>query len=189
MGHAVTTVQLRDSAGDTWDRGRHGLGQACRFDAPPLIPTRLPRLRSTLGPHLWLLVALISGSPATAHAQRAGGSIGVSLTILEPLATRAIEVTGFRLGRDGRVTLETTAPTAGRISQLVMARVSSSANGFQPVEQPPVLLGGERGGEGAVALDARAQRMSHRVDVGRAAPGAEAREVQLRIEYLVVAGT
>lgn len=188
MGHAVTTVQLRDSTGDTWNRGRHSLGQTCRFDAPPLMPTRLPRLCSTLGPCLGLVVALISGSPATSHAQRAGGSIGVSVTILEPVATRAVEVTGFRLERDGRATLETTAPAAGRISQLVMARVWSSANGFQPAEEPPVLLGGDRGAEVA-ALDAGTQRMSHRVDVGRAAPGAKAREVQLRFEYLVVAGT
>jgi hypothetical protein len=150
--------------------------------------TRLARpSHSTQGICLGLLAALLGGSTATADAQRVGGSIGVSLTILESVATRAVALTGFRLEPDGRATLETTAPTAGRISQLVMARVSSSADGFRPVDATPVLLSGGRDEE--AGRGAGAPRMRHRVDIGRTTSGAAVRDVRLRIEYLVVAGT
>lgn len=135
-----------------------------------------------------LVVALVGGVAGPAGAQRAGGSIDVSLTIVESVETRAVEVTGFRLDGDGRATIETTASGAGAVSRIVMARVSSSASGFRPVELAPALLPGDRG-TGAATPDVGAQRMSRRVDVGRATPGPVARDVQLRIEYLVVAGT
>ena len=142
-------------------------------------------LRSTPLPMLALAAILAGVLPANAAAQRVGGSIGVSLTILEPVTTRGVEVTGFRVDKDGRATLETTAPTTGQTSQLVMARVSSSANGFQPVEQAPVLVAGDRRDAAASA----ASRMSYRVDVGGAGAAGAPRDVQLRIEYLAVAGT
>jgi hypothetical protein len=146
------------------------------------MPLSLP---STSLPMLALAAVLTGVLPADAAAQRVGGSIGVSLTILEPVTTRGVEVTGFRVDKDGRATLETTAPTTGQTSQLVMARVSSSANGFQPVEQAPVLVAGERRDAPARA----ASRMSYRVDVGGAGAAGAGRDVQLRIEYLAVAGT
>lgn len=143
------------------------------------MPTHSPLALRSMMP--WLAAALFAAAaPGAAKAQSVGGSIGVSLTILEPVTTRAVEVTGFRLDRDGRATLETTAPTSSKTSQLVMARVSSSANGFQPVAQAPVLLPGDRAG---------VPHLSYRVDVGHAAAASDARDVQLRIEYLAVAGT
>lgn len=148
---------------------------------------RFPRPSdATLVSRLGFLMALVAGAAGTADGQRAGGSIGVSLTILESVETRAVGITGFRLERDGRATVETTAPIAGKI---VMARVASSANGFQPVEQAPVLLRGDRGEPGPATPWAGSQRITHRVDVGRATGGSGPRDVQLRIEYLVVAGT
>lgn len=142
-----------------------------------------PSTRSTLP--LWTCLAwvLIGLAPSVASGQRVGGSIGVSLTILEPVATRAVEVTGLRLRRDGTAVFQTTAPTAAQASQIVMTRVSSSTNGFVPVGQAPTLL------RGAGDADSAAQQMSYRVDVGRAATADAPRDVQLRIEYLAVAGT
>ena len=132
-----------------------------------------------------LAVVLVVSLPATAAAQRVAGSIGVSLTVLEPVASHAVQVTGLRLERNGTAVVETTPPTSGKVSQVVMTRVSSSANGFAPANQVPALVGGTP----AEARDAvGARRLSHRVDIGRVA-GDGPRDVQVRIEYLAVAGT
>jgi len=151
------------------------------------MPIRLMRpMRSLPGHCLGMVVALLFGVSATAGAQRTGGSIDVSLTIVESVETRALEVTGFRLEGDGRATIETTSSGAGAVSRIVMTRVSSSASAFRPVELAPALLAGatEIG-----APDVGARRMSRLVDVGGASPEPIARDVRLRIEYLVVAGT
>jgi len=144
---------------------------------------------STFGRCLGLVIALLGAAMRTADAQRAGGSIGVSLTILESVETRAARITSFRFERDGHATIETTAASAGRVSRIVMARMANSAGGFQPVGQVPVLLPGDGGGAEPMTSGAGSQRITHRVDVGRASPGSIARDVRLRIEYLVVAGT
>lgn len=133
-----------------------------------------------------LAAALLALRPESARAQRVGGAIGVSLTVLEPVATQAVEVTALRVGRDGIATLETTAPTAGPTSQLVMARVTSST-GAAAARRSAVILGGGAAGTDRGRRDG--DRISHRIDVGRAAPSAATRDVQLRIEYLAVAGT
>jgi hypothetical protein len=116
--------------------------------------------------------------PAMAGAQQVGGSLGVSLTILKPVTTQPVRVTGFSVDRDGVARLETTAPTTAHASQLVMTTVASSTRGFAPVEQTPALV--------AAADDAT--RLSYRLDVGRASGSAD-RAVELRVQYLTVAGT
>jgi hypothetical protein len=141
-----------------------------------LIPTQ-PR-RSCFG--RWALVAglLLSAAPATARGQQVGGAIGVSLTVLQPVSTQPVRVTEFHVDRDGVAHLETTAPTSAHASQLVMATVASSASGFSPVPQSPALL----------AADAADARLSYRLQVGRATGGTQ-RPVELRVQYLTVAGT
>jgi hypothetical protein len=126
---------------------------------------------------------LAAATPRLARAQRVGGSIGVSLTILQPVATQTVRVTGFSIDENGVARLETTAPTSGEASQLVMASVASSTNGFARVQQTPVVLRGV----GGSADEAR--RMSYLVNVGRPSPVTPQRDVELRIEYLAVAGT
>jgi hypothetical protein len=116
--------------------------------------------------------------PALAGAQQVGGSLGVSLTILKPVTTQAVRVTGFTVDRDGVARLETTAPTTAHASQLVMATVASSTRDFAPVEQAPAL----------VAAADEATRLSYRLDVGRPSGSAD-RAVELRVQYLTVAGT
>jgi hypothetical protein len=133
-----------------------------------------------------LVAALLALQPESALGQRVGGAIGVSLTVLEPLATQAVEVTALRVGRDGIATVETTAPTTGPTSQLVMARVTSFAGATEARRAAVVHYGNAVGaGDGR----RRGGRISHRIDVGRAAASAPIRDVQLRIEYLAVAGT
>lgn len=141
---------------------------------PPLRPTA-PALLTVLA------AALLALAPERASAQRVGGSIGVSLTVLEPVAASAAEVTALRIGRDGIALVETTVPTSGPTSQLVMARVTSSAGGAAARPAPVVPR--------ALGVAAEGARIGHRIDVGRAAASAATRDVQLRIEYLAVAGT
>jgi hypothetical protein len=129
------------------------------------------------------LALLAAATPSLAGAQRVGGSIGVSLTILQPVATQAVRVTGFSIDENGVARLETTAPTSGEVSQLVMASVASSTNGFARVRQAPVILRGVGASTGA------ARRMSYLVNVGRTSPVTSQRDVELRVEYLAVAGT
>jgi hypothetical protein len=148
--------------------------------------------RSARRPFTTTLAALIAlamvGLPMRAQGQRVGGSIGVSLTVLEPVTTQSVEVTDFRVDRAGTATLETTAPTSGLASQVVMTRVASSANGFVPVRLAPVLLRGARSANAESSSGTR--RMRYLVDVGQVASEAGTpRDVELRIEYLAVAGT
>jgi hypothetical protein len=132
-----------------------------------------------------ILLALFAFAvaPQRTAAQRVGGSLGVSLTVLQPVGSRAIEVTGFHVNRDGTASFRTTAPTAAQVSQLVMTRVLSSANAFAPASQRPAMLCPDR------AANAAECELSYRVDVGRSDAGGAPRDVQLRIEVLAVAGT
>jgi hypothetical protein len=145
------------------------------------MPARRPTAssaRSALARTALLAGFAIAAMPALAQSQQVGGALGASLTILKPVTTQPVRVTGFTVGRDGVARLETTAPTTAHASQLVMATVASSTSGFAPVEQIPALVAG--------ADDAT--RLSYRLDVGRAS-GEAGRPVELRIQYLTVAGT
>lgn len=152
------------------------------------MPHRSPSLtrQTTLALATLLAAALLALQPERALGQRVGGAIAVSLTVLEPVATQAVEVTSLHIGRDGIATVETTAPTTGPTSQLVMTRVTSSAGATAAGQSAVVPRGSAVGAEDALRGGAR---ISHRIDVGRAAASAGARDVQLRIEYLAVAGT
>jgi|SRR4051794_26846144 hypothetical protein len=133
-------------------------------------------------------IAVTGGAASLARAQQVTGSIGTSLTILAPIAAQP-RVTGFELGRDGVVRIEGTVPdlagaqrggsAAGGMSELVLARVSSSAVAFTADAQPPASLGAS-GGE---------QRLLHVVKLRRAARALDTQRVELRVEYVIFAGT
>ncbi|PYP75106.1 MAG: hypothetical protein DMD35_22375 [Gemmatimonadetes bacterium] len=121
--------------------------------------------------------------PWVASAQHIGGAVGVSLTIVPPVAAPTVAVTALRIDRDGTATFRTTAPTIALASPLVMTRVSSSVNGFVPTRYMPALPCGTR------ETECTARGLRYHVDVGRSVDSTVQRDVHLRIEYLVVAGT
>ena len=124
------------------------------------------------------LIVATSGAATVSRAQPVASSIGASLTILQPLATQPVRVTGFSLGRDGVARIETTAPTSAQASQLVMTRISNSATGLAPEPQVPELL----------PPSSATARIRYLVNVGRAPPTPVARRLELRVEYVIVAG-
>jgi len=130
-------------------------------------------------------------SATAAHAQRADGSIGVSLEILQPVSTQAVRVVGFSVDAAGMATLRTTSPVHGSASQVVMTSVASSATNFELVQQRPALVRGEqRTDESSAGSTAESTQMSYVVNVGLVNnEAANARPVQLQIRYLAVAGT
>jgi len=128
-----------------------------------------------------LAVALLLGSGSIAHAQsmRDGGSIGVSLTILPPVSTQPVRVIGFDVDRNGVATLQTTAPTSASVSQIVMASVVRETAGAATAtaESPlaPTMV---------ASPDLR-----YVVDLGAPRATVARQPVQLRLQYLTVAGT
>jgi hypothetical protein len=130
-----------------------------------------------------LVVATLGAvHPVTAEGQRADGAIGVSLIIVPPAAARPVTITGIRIDRAGMATIRTTSSAASRTTALVLARVSRSASDLAAGRYalaPPCDL-----------PRAECEReIEFRVDVGRKEPGAARRDVRLRMELLVVAGT
>jgi len=125
------------------------------------------------------VIAATGGAASVGRTQQVTGSIGVSLTILAPAAGPQLRVSGFDLGRDGILRLETTLPTSAATSQLVMTRISRSTTGFALEPQPPML----------VSPSSTESRMRYLVNVGRATRTAGARPTEVRVEYLIVAGT
>jgi hypothetical protein len=142
-----------------------------------------------------VLLAASSGR-AQGQSTRTGGSIGVSLTILQPVTTQAVRLLDFHVDRNGMATVETSAPISGSASRAVMSSIVSSASGSE-VEVPmiaresrPALRGDASRSSSAAIADSAPTRFTYLVSVGR--PGraaADARPVQLRIRYLAVAGT
>jgi hypothetical protein len=131
-----------------------------------------------------LLTVMNVALPWVASAQRADGSIAVSLTILPPGADQSARITAFRIDRDGIATLRTSAPAAAHASRIVMTRVASEANGFVPARYVPALPCAMM-----PATECAERELRFRVDVGSSADSVRPRDVRLRIEYLVVAGT
>jgi hypothetical protein len=126
------------------------------------------------------LIAATGGAASVGRTQQVVGSIGVSLTIFEPISALQPRVTRIDLGRDGIARIETMFPASTRTSQLVMARVSSSTTGFATVPQPPMLIAPSSG----------ARRVRYLVSVGGDGRADRAQPRELRVEYLVVvAGT
>ena len=140
-----------------------------------------------------MLVALLA--PRRASAQRTHGSLGVAATILPAVPTHAARLISMNVERDGIVRLETAPPRIGSVTQIVMCTVSSSANGFVPVEHAPILvemLRGDSPGRAPLQSGRRAPQVRFDLDVapsGAVAPDSSTRDVTLRIDYLVVPGT
>lgn len=132
---------------------------------------------------LLLVTALTVARPGIASAQRTDGSIGVSLTIVPPVATQTVRVTAVHLDRDGIAVVRTMMPTAAHASQVVMTRVTSSVDGRGPARSVPAFRCATH------ATECAASELRYHVDVRRSGDGVAPRDVQLRIEYLVVAGT
>jgi hypothetical protein len=117
------------------------------------------------------------GSAANAQSVRAGGSIGVSLIVLQPAVTQPVRLLGFDVDRNGLATLRTTAPVAGPASRIVMTGiVHDSSGGVKRVS--PLLPATES-----------AASLRYVVDLGSAPHGDLRQPVQLRLQYLTVAGT
>ena len=131
-----------------------------------------------------LLAAIATGVlPRVASAQRVAGSLGVALTVLPPVASQAVTITGFRIDRDGMASFRASVPTTSGSSQLVMTRVSSSADRFVSVRLLPDVV------RRPIATDTAARDMAYRIEVIRSPDGDAPHEVHLRVECLVVAGT
>lgn len=146
-------------------------------------------------PLVAMLTALAVAQPA-AQAQYVNGSIAVSATILPPAPKQATRLIAFSVERSGIARLESTAPIPGAVSQIVMWTVSSSANGFVPVEQPPLRIYANPRPEApelpASARASRAARLRYEVDLGGASSSpseSSPRDVTVRINYLIVPGT
>jgi hypothetical protein len=122
-------------------------------------------------------IALLFALASTARAQRTGGSIGVSLTILTPVATQAVRVLGFDVDRNGVATLQTSGPTSGPVSQIVMTSVERASATVSTSRPTPALV--PAGGASTRYL----------VDLGAHRSDARGEPVQLRLRYLTVAGT
>ena len=105
--------------------------------------------------------------------------MAVALTILQPIAAPQLRVTEFDIGRDGVARIETTLSSAAPTSQLVMARVSSPTTECTPEPQPPTLVPSSSSGA----------RLLHLVKVKRDPRTPAAQPVELRVEYLIVAGS
>jgi hypothetical protein len=141
-----------------------------------------------------MLAALAAAGPA--HAQRVSGSLGVTATILPPIPKQAARLLAVDVERSGIVRLETAPPRVGHVTQIVMSTMSSSTNGFVPVEHAPVLVASApRAGSLAHEAgrpDAEDPRMRFELNVGRlgaASPTPSAQDITVLISYLIVPGT
>ena len=138
-----------------------------------------------------MLAVLLIAAP-TAHAQNVNGSLAVSATILPPAPGQETRLTAFTVGRDGIARMETTTSIAAPVSRIVMWSVSSSANGFVPVAQPPMRIQATRRGESDASASLREMRLRFGVDLGGAAVSPTdsiARDVTVRVHYLIVPAT
>jgi hypothetical protein len=142
---------------------------------------------------LALILTTLVPAPTVAWAQRANGLLGVSATVLPPILTHGVELTSFRVERNGVALLETTTPAAGAVSLIVMSTVSSSANGFVPVAQAPALVRPtqrpERPDTPTRTIDSRASRWRYELELGPVPSRSEPHDLSVRISYLIVPGT
>jgi hypothetical protein len=128
-----------------------------------------------------MATAMILGSVSVAPGQsmRAGGSIGVSMTILPPAPSESVQLVGFHVDRNGLATLQTSAPAGRPASRIVMATVERDSSAGIDTRQFAALS--------TSASGSPTQR--YVVDLGRVAAGQSREPVQLRLRYLTVAGT
>jgi hypothetical protein len=168
-------------------------------DSEVLVAPDMPaRLHSFSGARLSLIVMFVTLATARpeAHAQHVSGALGVAATILPAIPSQAARVVTFDVGRGGTVRLETTAPSVGVVSQIVMYTVSSSANAAGRVEPTPMLVEGasrpgspDRVPSRRETRDARMRVDLRLGDATDASPDSSGRDVSVRISYLVVPGT
>ena len=137
--------------------------------------------RSYLIPGTALATILTGLLPHLASAQRVAGSLGVALTVLPPAAPRSVTVTGFHVDRNGTATFRATARMTTGASQLLAMRISSSADGFASVRVRPEVV--------RHSSATAAREVAYRFQIDRSADGIAPRDVRLRLECLVVAGT
>lgn len=149
---------------------------------------------ANLSSPLAALVMMLLAVPAAAPAQSVSGALAVSATVLPPDRARAPQLIRFSVARSGVARIETAAPIAGAVSQIVMVTISSPTNSFAPVLLAPTLV---MATPGRHRLDAASKegdamptpRLSYEVDVGRPPVGSNLPAVPVRITYLIVPGT
>ena len=129
-----------------------------------------------------LLAAILTGLlPHPASAQRVAGSLGVALTVLPPAVPQSVTVTGFHVDQNGVATVRATVPMTTGALQLLAMRVSSEEDGVASMRLRP---GVERHSSATAARE-----VDYRFQIDRSADGVAPRDVRLRLECLVVAGT
>ena len=147
--------------------------------------------------NLWLTVATIAfvhiTVPAVAPAQSVSGAMAVSATVLPPDGARSPELISVSVARPGIARLETRAPTAATVSQIVMVTLSSPTSSFPPMVQDPTLVPATRrrnawGAAPTPGDTSVAPRLSYEVHVGRPSLGPNAVPISVRVSYLIVPG-
>jgi hypothetical protein len=141
-----------------------------------------------------MLAVLAIAWPA-AHAQNVDGLLTVSATILPPVAKQVIRSTAFSVARNGSAQLETTAPVAGSVSQIVRWNVSSSAKESVSVDAAPMRIEAAHATESNLPTSLcgmPATRLRFGVELGatNGSPiDSSSRYVTVCIHYLIVPGT
>jgi hypothetical protein len=139
--------------------------------------------RLVLGGGVLAAMAASALLPSRATAQRAGGEIGVSLTILPPSELQSVMLADVRIDHDGRTPIRTAPATAARGTPVVMPRPSRDRRGSVVARHEVApSCSGSRTGDAAHAIE-------HRFDVGSSSPDGTVRVVRRRLEYFVVPGT
>jgi hypothetical protein len=151
------------------------------------MPDRSPSLRR-LCSLAAAVIAATGGGASVGRTQQVAGSIGASLTILASIGAPP-RITGFHVGRDGAVRIEATLPDSpgvrseeggsARAAPLVMVRVSRAGGPFTPDAQPYLSLAPSQG----------EQHLLHVMKLNRLPRAIDIRSTELRVEYLIVAGT
>ena len=120
--------------------------------------------------------------PMSVAAQRAGGEIGVSLTILPPMVQPAV-FAGMRIERDGSASMATATPTTTRRAHVVTTQVSSDRRDPEGARHAPA----------SSRVEGRAGCATHEieqvVDADSDSPEGTVRVARFRAEYFVVSGT
>ena len=121
--------------------------------------------------------------PSGATAQRAGGEIDVSLTILPPSVLQSVMLADVRIDHDGRASMRAEPATTTPGTAVVMSRRSRDRRGSVAARRE-LVASCTRSRTGCTAHE-----IEHGLAVGSSWPDDTVRVVPLRREYFVVAGT
>lgn len=170
-----------------------------------LLPTALhlsvQRLRHLLPTRRSMVIALAVCLPwGSVRAQAVRASLGVSLTIVQPVGSTAVRSAPLSRAADGRLSLATSSPVRGPTSHILMVEVTDDATGGTRPLRVALRDGGlERalprgiatpiGRDGTVGATGSANPfpVSYLVQYPTAAGATE--PVRLHVRYLAVAGT